>query len=283
MSTMEVVYSAEPGLRHPGRLLRAMVNDLVVSRELAWYLLRRNLRAQYRQSILGYFWILIQPLIATVVWLAVQASGVLNLGVGHIDYPIYLLVGTTLWQSFVEALSAPLSHLTSSKTMLSKLNFPRESLVLAGAGEVLVNLAARLALLAVVLVMFRVPVHPTALLSLVGVVALIAFGLTLGLLLVPMGLLYLDVQRGLVAITSLWFLITPIVYPQPTSGPLALIGSLNPATPLVVATRDWLLVGSTSHALGFVVVSALTCIGLLFAWVLYRVSMPHVIARMPAK
>jgi lipopolysaccharide transport system permease protein len=278
-----VVYSSEPSLRRPGRLLRQMLADLVVSRELAWYLLRRNLRAQYRQSLLGYLWILIQPLIATVVWLAVQASGVLNLGTGQIDYPIFLLVGTTLWQSFVEALSAPLTHVTQSKTMLSKLNFPREALVLAGAGEVLVNLAARLALLAAVLVIFRVPVHPTALLSLVGVGALIAFGLTLGLLLVPTGLLYLDIQRGLPAVTSLWFLITPVVYPQPSSGPLALIGSLNPATPLIAATRDWLLVGSTSQGLGFLFVSALTCVGLLIAWVLYRVSMPHVIARMPAK
>src|SRR5690348_16252651 len=232
MATMEVVYSAEPGLRHPARLLRQMFADLLVSRELAWYLLRRNLRAQYRQSILGYLWILLQPLLATVVWLIIQASGVMNLGDGGVQYPVYLLVGTTLWQAFVEALSATLQHLTASKTMLTKLNFLREALVLAGAGEVMVNLAALLVMLSAVFVLFRISVPPTVLLSLVGVQALVGLGLTLGLFLVPTGLLYMDVQRGLVAVTSLWFLVTPIVYPEPTSGPLAVVASINPVTPL---------------------------------------------------
>ena len=64
-SLSEVIYAATPLLREPGVLLCAMGRDLVNSRQLAYRLLVRSLRSQYRQSLLGYFWVIVAPIAAT--------------------------------------------------------------------------------------------------------------------------------------------------------------------------------------------------------------------------
>ena len=111
---------------------------------------------------------------------------------------------------------------------------------------------------------------------------LITAGITLGLVLVPFGLLYGDIQRGLTLITSLWFFVTPIVYPTPTSLPGSLIAKLNPITPLLVTTREWLVTGNTYKLNVFLVVSCLFFIFSVLAWVLYHIAMPHITSRIGA-
>jgi lipopolysaccharide transport system permease protein len=281
-STERVVYSASPFLRHPGQLLRRMLEDLVASRELAWYLALRSFRAQYRQSLLGYAWIIIQPVAMTAVWVLLSASGVLNLGRTG-NYVVYVLIGATLWQCFVDALLSPLNQLTGSKSMLTTANFPREALIVAGLAEVSVDAAARLIVLALVLLAVGTPVPATALLAPIPLLALLCLGTALGLVLVPIGMLYLDVQRALALGTSLWFLVTPIVYEAPSTGPLALIGILNPVAPLLVTGREWLMTGHASHPQAFVIVSVLACCGLAASWILCRVAMPHVVVRLPVR
>jgi lipopolysaccharide transport system permease protein len=100
------------------------------------------------------------------------------------------------------------------------------------------------------------------------------------LLLTPFGLLYGDVQRTLPLATGFLMLLTPVIYPTPHSGLAAKILALNPLTPLVTTTREWLTSGVTSQLAGFVAVTASAFIVLIAAWIVYRVAMPHVIARL---
>lgn len=70
--------------------------------------------------------------------LANQAK-VINIGVTDLPYPAYVLFSMTLWQTFVEALNAPIEAVNSAKSMLAKINFPREALILAKLGQVFFN------------------------------------------------------------------------------------------------------------------------------------------------
>jgi lipopolysaccharide transport system permease protein len=74
-------------------------------------------------------------------------------------------------------------------------------------------------------------------------------------------------------------LLTPVVYPIPESGLAAAIAKFNPLTPLVVVTRDWLTIGTTAHAEAFIIVTLTVVVLLLAGWVVFRVTMPHLIAR----
>jgi lipopolysaccharide transport system permease protein len=278
----ETVYTPDSELLSFGRLLRNMASDLASSRELAWRLLVRNISAQYRQSLLGYAWAFVPPLFTSLIWIFLQSQRVFQIADTGMPYVVFVICGTVLWQTFVEALNSPLQMVTGSKAMLTKINFPREALILAGVGQVLFSFAIRALLLIAVMLWYKVPISAGLILAPLGVLGLIAFGTALGLLLTPLGMLYQDVGRGLGFATPAWFFLTPVIYPVPKASFAATLIEINPVTPLLVSVRDWLIQGQTSQLPGFLWVTALTIVLLFAAWVLYRISMPHLISRMSA-
>jgi lipopolysaccharide transport system permease protein len=274
------VYTPESPLRRPALLLREMLRDLARSRELAWRLFVRDVSAQYRQSILGYLWVFIPPLVASLPFIYLNAQGVVKISNTPIPYAAFAIIGTTIWQVFVDALNAPLQTVTQARPMLTRINFPREAILLSGLAQVGLNFLVRLALLVGVLAWFRILPPVTAMLFPFGIFALILFGFLIGLLLTPLGLLYGDVGRALPVATTFLMLLTPVLYPIPQSGVAAAIAGLNPLTPLVLITRDWLTIGATPHWAAFVAISLITVALLLAGWVVFRTAMPHLIARM---
>jgi lipopolysaccharide transport system permease protein len=120
------------------------------------------------------------------------------------------------------------------------------------------------------------------LLAPVGIISLVALGLLFGIFLVPLGVLYQDIEKALPLFTSIWLLLTPVVYPPPTSWPASLISTINPVSPLLVNTREMLTKDTFAHMSGFYVVMGLTFLLLMMGWVLYRVALPHLIERMGA-
>ena len=102
----------------------------------------------------------------------------------------------------------------------------------------------------------------------------------LGVMLVPLGSLFGDVQQTLpVAATFLMFM-TPVIYPQPESGLAGAVIRWNPLTPVITVTRDWLTTGASEQVGAFVLVSIVSVTLLFIAWVMYRLALPHIIARM---
>lgn len=256
-----------------------MGTDLRSSLGLAWRLLLRNLSAQYRQTLLGYVWAFLPPIATTFTFVMLSRNGVFNAGSMPVPYPLFVITGVLLWQTFVDALNSPLKLVETSKVMLAKINFPREALVLAAIGEVVFNLLIRLLLLAATLAWYRFIPPATFLLAPVGAGALIVLGIVLGLLITPLGVLYQDVSRGIALITAFWMFLTPVVYPPLASGG-GWITRLNPVSPLLVATRDWMLLGSTTHGSSFLFVACIAFVCLGFGWLLFRLSLPHLIARL---
>ena len=125
------VITAESPLRRPRKLIRECFSDLVASRELAWRLFYRDLKAAYRQSFLGYVWVFLPPLFTTLTFTFLNSQKILSIGDTPVPYPAYAMLGTLLWQNFVDALNSPLKSVTANKAMLIKVNFPREALVLS--------------------------------------------------------------------------------------------------------------------------------------------------------
>jgi lipopolysaccharide transport system permease protein len=278
----EVVYSPESQMRRPGQLLRSMAHDLRASRELAWRLFVRDFNAQYRQSALGYVWAVIPAIATTAIWVFLNDQNIINVAKPDVPYPLYVLLGTVLWATFRESLLNPLRQVSASKGMLSKINFPREALLLAGFGHVFVNLAINLVLLTVLFIWYRAPLQPLMLLAPFGILAIIAFGTMVGVMLVPLGVLYTDVGRALEVGLMFWFYLTPVVYPPPTSFPASILTKLNPVSPLIGTTRELMTTGQVSSPAGFGAVTGTTLVLLLLGWVIYRVAMPHMIERMQA-
>ena len=79
-----------------------MLRDLFSSRELAWRLFIRDISAQYRQSVLGYLWVFIPPLVASLPFIYLNSQGIVKIGGTPIPYAAYAIIGTIIWQVFVD-------------------------------------------------------------------------------------------------------------------------------------------------------------------------------------
>lgn len=276
---VEIIYTPESSLRHPLKLFNQMWQDLLASRELAWRLMVRDINSQYRQSLLGISWAFLPSIIMTIGFTLANEANVIQVGKTDLPYPAYVMFSTVLWQTFVEALNAPLQAVMLAKPLLTKVNFPREALILAKLGEVFFNFAIKVILIVGVFIWFKVPITWNILLAPVAIVHLILLGTFIGLFLAPLGVLYQDISRGLTLITGFWLFITPIIYPVPKTGIFSLLVNFNPVTPLLVTARELATTGVISHPVEFWVVSILTFIGLILTWIVFRLAMPFVIER----
>lgn len=275
-----IVYTPESPLRHPLRLLASMIKDLIAAQPLAWRLFIRDMSAQYRKSMLGYAWVFIPPLAAALPFVFLNSQGVVKVSETPIPYAAFAIVGTTIWQVFADAVTSPLKSVTAARPMLARINFPREAVLLAALAQVILNLLIRLVLLVAVFLWFQIVPPASAVLFPVGLLGLVLVGFMVGVLITPLGLLYNDVQMSLpIGLTFLMFL-TPVLYPLPPAGTASVLLSINPLTPLVTTTRDWLTVGPAPQADVFWITLAIAAVLLLFGWILYRVALPHLIARM---
>ena len=278
-SSRQVIYTPESLLRHPKKMLKQMWQDLLASRELAWRLLVRDISAQYRQSFLGFFWAIIPAVITAAGFTLAKDNGIVNIGATDLPYPAYVMFSMTLWQTFVEALNAPIQGVTAGKAMLARINFPREALILSKLGEVFFNFGVKLILIVVLFIWFKMPVSSSIILAPVALIHLVALGTFIGLILAPMGALYQDISRAITLLTGLWLFLTPVVYPVPSGGIFGTIVKLNPVTPLLVTTRELATTGIISDPVGFWIASGISLVGLFFAWIVYRVSMPYIVER----
>nr|WP_254433182.1 MULTISPECIES: ABC transporter permease [unclassified Dolichospermum] len=276
----KVIYTPESRIRHPKQLLQEMVRDLLASRELAWRLLVRDISAQYRQSLLGVLWAFFPPIITALGLVVAKNAGAVNIGMTEIPYPAYVMFSMSLWQTFVEALSGPLAAVGGARSMLAKINFPKEAIILAKLGEVFFNFGIKLILIFGLFLWFHIPVTWSVFLAPVALIHLIILGTAIGLLLAPLGTLYGDVGRVIPLIVTPWMLLTPVIFPVPKQGWFSVVVSWNPVTPLLVTARDLAISGVVSNPTGFWLVSGLSFVLLFVAWILYRLSMPFIVERM---
>jgi lipopolysaccharide transport system permease protein len=275
-------HTPESKVRHPIILLRDMFRDLRASRELAWRLIVRDISAQYRQTVLGYFWAVFPPLVASLVFVLLRSSAVMEIEGINIPYPAYVIMGTVFFQLFVDALNAPLKIVTESKAILLKINLPREAFILSGMGQVLFSFGIKLILLVGIFIYYKVQVHWAVVLLPIPLSGLLFLGTMLGVLLIPVGLLYKDIQSALLVATSGLIFLTPVAYPPSAGGTLGTLMRINPITPLLMAAKGLVTRGIPANLGPFLAVMALTFLFLMVGWVVYRLSLPIIIERIGA-
>lgn len=278
-------YSPKPALSNPSEFFRDGGNDLKNAWELSIALARRDLSALYRQSALGYVWAFLPILATTGVFLFLRSGGAFQTSDAGMPYPVYLLVGSLLWQVFTDAVNGPLKVVSNSKNMIVKINFPREALIVAGMLITFFNLGIRSIILIPALIFFHYKgiytFDPSTIhLFPFGVLALILLGYMIGLLLTPIGMLYKDVSMALTMILGFWMFISPVVVTIPEFGFLSSIMQWNPASCYIDVTRAWLLGASPTLLTQFLIYTPISLIFIFLGWILYRVALPHVIARL---
>lgn len=205
-------------------------------RELLMTLIRKDLKVRYKESALGFLWSMANPASSLVVWYVVFTY---LFPQGMPRFAIYLLTGLLVWTFFITALLGGTAAILSNASIVKKVAFPREILVLSNVGSALVHFVLQAVVLLGAMVAFQHAPSPTYLLLVpVALVVLTIFVTGLAILLSALNVYVRDTQHLLELFLTPWFFATPIFYRITIATDLlqglSWLVWLNPVTPVVL-------------------------------------------------
>jgi lipopolysaccharide transport system permease protein len=275
-----IVRDSESGINELGSLWKKMQSDFLDSLHPAWELAKRDLRGAYRQSILGFFWILLPPLITTALWICLNQAGITRMEASGLPYAIFVTAGTILWSSFTDALNSPRNQISANLSSLSNLNFPPETIFLSGIIQVAINFMVRILILVGMILWFRQSVSIYSWIYIPCGMLVIFFGFSAGLYLVPFSSLYKDVGQIINLALPLFMFLAPVVYEVPEGGVLRLFMLANPLTYIVDCARSSLhTLPSLADFIGVGICMLLACGLLVVGWFFNRLTLHHLVER----
>ena len=272
MAEMEQGWTTE--IRPKDSLLSVDFKEIWRYRDLMMLFVKRNIITQYKQTVLGPLWYVIQPMMTTVMYMVVF-GGIAKISTDGLPQPLFYLAGISFWQYFADCLGKTSNTFVSNAGIFGKVYFPRLVTPLSDVISNLVRFGIQFALFLVVYAYYAlftdVQIHTNwyALLLPVLIVMLAGLALGFGILFSSMTTKYRDLQLLLSFFVSLWMYATPVIYPLSTitNEKLRLVMQLNPLTGIVeffkygmlgVGNHDWWMLG---YSFGFMVV--LLAIGII--------------------
>lgn len=227
----------------PTRGLRAVrLRELWDYRELAYFLALRDVKARYKQAAFGVAWAVIQP-VAGVALFTLVFRKLASVESDGLPYPVFALVGFLAWTYFASTLTAAVASLVANSALVTKVYFPRVTAPVSALLPGLINLLPGLAVLAVLMVHYRVAPNLALLAFPLCLLWLAAAALGVGLLLSTLNVRYRDVGSVVATLLQLWLFASPVAYPTSLVPPeWRALYSVNPMAGVIDAFR-WSLVG----------------------------------------
>ncbi|MBW6474522.1 MAG: ABC transporter permease [Anaerolineaceae bacterium] len=182
---------------------------LVRYRDLIYQLVRRDLVARYKRSVLGIAWTMLNPL-GTMVIMVVVFSQVFR---GTANYAAYVLTGIIVWTMFSQSTSIAMSSMVWGSQLFQQIYLPRTSFVLATILANMVNFVLSLIPLTLIFLVTKVPFKPSALLLPVFMIFLLSFSLGVALLLSTLAVFFPDVADLYPVVLTAWMYLSPIIMP----------------------------------------------------------------------
>ena len=244
------------------------LRDLWEYRELLYFLVWRDLKVRYKQTVLGVAWVVIQPVFITLVF-SVFFGRLVGVPSDGIPYPVFAFCGLLPWQLFAYAVTNASNSLVANDRLITKVYFPRLVIPLSAVLSGLVDFIFAFAVLLAMMAYYGI--FPTlALWTLPGFLLMaMASAVGVGLWLSAFNVEYRDVRYTLPFITQLWFFISPVAYPTSlVPEKWRFLYGLNPMTGVVEGFR-WALLGTSQSPGAWLGVSVVVTIALLIGGLYY--------------
>lgn len=236
-------------------------------RELLAFLVWRDVKVRYKQTLLGAAWAILQP-VATMVVFSLFFGRLAGVPSEGIPYPVFSLAGLVPWAFFSQGLTQAANSLVGNQSLITKVYFPRLAIPAASVLSGLVDFA--LAFLILLGIMLGYGIVPSARALWVLPLLVLAFvtALGVGLWLSALNVQFRDVRYVLPFLAQIWLLATPIAYPSSLlSEPWRTVYGLNPMAGVVEGFR-WALLGTAAPG-PILAASCLAALALLVSGALY--------------
>ena len=254
-------------IRPKDKLLSVDFKEIWQYRDLMMLFVKRNIITQYKQTILGPLWYVIQPMMTTVMYMVVF-GGIAKISTDGLPQPLFYLAGISFWQYFADCLTKTSNTFVNNAGIFGKVYFPRLVTPLSDVISNLVRFGIQFALFLIVYLYYflftdaNIQPNLYALLFPILVIMLAGLALGFGILFSSMTTKYRDLQLLLSFFVSLWMYATPVIYPLSTitNDTLRMVMQLNPLTGIVeffkygmlgLGNHEWWMLG---YSFGFMVV-----------------------------
>lgn len=237
-------------------------------RELLYFLVWRDLKVRYRQTVLGAVWAVLQPFVTMVVFSVVfgRLAGVPSDGV---PYPVFAFAALVPWTFFATGIAQSANSLVGSQSLLKRVYFPRLVIPIAAVAVGLVDLAIAGVVLLGLMLVFGIAPSLTLLWALPLLVLAFATALGVGLWLSALNVRFRDVRYIVPFLVQVWLFATPVAYPASlVDEPWRTLYALNPMVGVVEGFR-WALLGTDTAPGPLVVVSGLVAVVVLVSGAVY--------------
>ena len=186
--------------------------DLWLHRDLFYFLALRDVKLRYKQTVLGVAWVLLQPLLTTVVF-TILFGRLAHVPSQGAPYPIFALAGLLPWNFFNGAVTNSANSLVGNSNLISKVYFPRMLIPAAAVAAALVDFTVASMLLLVLMPCYGVAFMASLLMLLALTPLTVLAALGVGLWLAAHNVKYRDVRYAIPFILQLWMFLTPVIYP----------------------------------------------------------------------
>ncbi|MCD6459648.1 ABC transporter permease [bacterium] len=257
-----------------------MIKELFQNRDLILRLMIRDFSAKYRQSLLGWLWAVLLPVINALVFTVIRRN-IISISDTGIPYPVYVFWGTTLWQLFAQSLISSSNSLVVGANLVMKINIAKETLVLASFGVSLFDFFIRIILTVIVFFIFGVHLNIGMLLiPIVIVIPFLCLTTGLGLFLAMINALFRDITSMIPMLMAFMMLVTPgVIYPASQNFPMSLLKTLNPISIFMTSSQDIIKTGSVSNPFLLGIAIAVSVVSFLIFWYIFHVSEPRITER----
>ncbi len=275
MATSSRVYTIDSDGSQSWSSLRELWNY----RELVYAFTVRSIRTRYRQSVLGMGWAIAQPLLQMVVFNLVFGN-LVKIQTDGIPYPIFSYAALVPWTFFANGVTIGSTALVANRSLVTKMWFPREAIILSEVGARLMDFGIGAAIFVGFMAWYQVPVTPWLLfipvLLLVQTVLIVAITLFASALHVR----FRDIAPIVTLGVQVWFFLSPVVYPlsqldnrePPVSELVRTMFMLNPMVGLIEAYRSIIALGQAPNleAVGISALVSLVLLAVAYPWFKWR-------------
>jgi lipopolysaccharide transport system permease protein len=244
--------------------------DLWRYRELLWILALRDIKVRYKQTALGAIWAIIQPFMIMLGFMLISnVSGRPPGPIQGVPQPVFYFTGAIIWQLFSTSMSTASNSLVGNQNLITKIYFPRLVMPIAAVITGLVDFLVAAVLLAVLMVIYRVPTVPQLLLAPFFVALAFFAALAVGLWASALNVEYRDVRYVIPFVVQFGLFITPLYFTtdQITKPWKRVLCGLNPLSGVVEGFR-WCVYGQPAPG-PMLLASVLSTIALLIGGLFY--------------
>ena len=244
------------------------LRELWTYRELVYFLTWRDIKVRYKQTAIGIAWALLQPLAMMVVF-TIFVGKLAGVAPPSVPYPVFALAALIPWQLFSRAITESTNSLVTDQRLITRVYFPRIIVPIATTLAAAVDFLVSAVLLAILMLVYRVPIHPEIVFLPAFVLLLIIAALGVGFWLSALNVEYRDVAYTMPFLNQFWFFITPVVYPI-TVVPenLRVLYGMNPMVGVVEGFR-WAILGTENASATLIASSTAVAIVLFLTGIIW--------------